>query len=287
MALVKMTKTNQIKATAAFSTWIQVRGGKLPAEAANRIMGGEDFDEVIESCLGDHPTAVESQIPGEYWLCESDDIEEIEQVFENFKEDSLSCIANGVTVPFKALIVPLGDAESVLEEGHEAFVSIRDLPAHIGEPAAKAIATLHHKACELQEGLFKWCKRLNEDESRYIWVFLDNWKGLWLSAENSFLDNHIPNVTFIFFLVSWGLPFGDEVVDQDGEAYELIAGQRQYSLYMPAIVIGDEAPELSIEDDSDQGIQRLVIEERGDPVVVYDSLVTDDDDDDDDDDDGD
>lgn len=274
-----MTKT--IKVTAEFSTWTQVRGGELPAEAANRIIDGKDFDEVIESCLGDHPSAAESQIPGEYWLCESDDIEEIEQVFENFKEDSLSCVANGVTVPFKALIVPLGDAESVLEEGYEAFVSIEALSTHIGEPAAKAIATLHHKACELQEGLFKWCKRLNEDESRYIWVFLDNWNGLWLSAENSISDTHIPNVTFIFFLVSWGLPFGDEVVDQDGEAYELIAGQRQYSLYMPAIVIGDEVPELSIEDDSDQGIQRLVIEERGDPVVVYDSLVTDDDDDDD------
>jgi hypothetical protein len=200
----EMTKTNQIKAAASFSTWTQVRGGELPAEAANRIIDGDDFDEVIESCLGEHPTAAESQIPGEYWLCQSDDIEEIEQVFENFKEDSLSCVANGVTVPFKALIVPLGDAESVLEEGHEAFVSIEALSIHIGESAAKAIATLHHKACELQERLDTWCRRLNKDESRYIWVYLDNWNGLWLSAENHVSDTHIPNVTFIF-LVHRGL----------------------------------------------------------------------------------
>ncbi len=286
----EVTKTKQIRAEAAFSRWIQMRGGELSAEAANRIINGEDFDEVIESCLGDHPDAVESQIPGEYILYESDSIEEIAGILKDFKTDSLTCVADDIPVPFKALIVPLGDAEEAIEEGNEAFVNIEALPTHIGDLAAKVIATLHSEACDKQDRLYKrlFYKRDNDDGPLYLWAFLDDWNGLSLSVEKTVSDDRTPNITFVFFLVSSALPYGDEIVDQDDEAYELIAGQCQYALYMPAIVIGDEVPKLSIEDDSDRGIQRLVIEYRDTVTsIVYDSLATDADKDDDDDDDDD
>jgi hypothetical protein len=249
----------------------------------------------MESFLGDAPDSVESGIPGEYWLFESDDIEEVQRRVRLIVQESLTCTMDGTPIPFDAIIVPLGFAESTvrdlveLRSARAPFIPIADLRTRIGAQAAGVMAAIHDRATDARTAL---CERLcrgveGNGAPRYMWVLLDHWKGLWLSAEHVIRDEAVPRVTFVFFVVEHGLPFGDRAVREDGTPYEFIAGQRVYSVYMPGIVIGDEVPALSVEDHYDKGVQRLVLSITGRqdpvPVVLYDSLGNMEFDDDDDD----
>ena len=269
-----------VRIEGTIDSWIQVRGGELPADAAARIIDGEDFDEVVQEVLGDMPDSVMSEIPGESWLYEGD-MEEIIETVKRFASESLSCRLDNSLLDFKTLIVPVGEyTEEGLEDGLELVVCIKDLANHVGKAATKTIVSMHDKQDKMQRKLNERLffhpgspnvhgKRSKKSESRYLWTFMDPWKGYYFSAEKTVTTK--PKVTFVFFLLSTSFLAFDELHNADGESVDPIAGIVGYALYLQAVVVGDDVPDLCIDDSSDRGIQRLLIEYSSHeyPKVVY------------------
>ena len=263
-----------VRIEGTIDSWIEVRGGELPADAAARIIDGEEFDDVVQEVLGDMPDSVMSEIPGESWLYEGD-MEEIIEAVKRFASESLSCRLDNSLLDFKTLIVPVGEyTEEGLEDGLELVVCINDLANHVGKAATKTIVSMHDKQDKLQRKLkerlfFVHGKRSKKSESRYLWTFMDSWKGYYFSAEQTVTTK--PKVTFVFFLFSTSFLSFDELHNADGESVDPIAGLADYALYLQAVVVGDDVPDLFIDDISDRGIQRLLIEYSSVeyPKVVY------------------
>ena len=72
--------------------------------------------------------------------------------------------------------------------------------------------------------------------------------------------------------MSLGFLAFDELHNGDGESVDPIAGHTgDYALYFQAVVVGDDVPDLCIDDSSDGGIQRLLIDYNSVdyPKVVY------------------
>ena len=166
-----------VRIEGTIGSWIQVRGGELPADAAARIIDGEDFDEVVEEVLGDMPDSVMSEIPGESWLYEGR-IEEIIKTVKRFASKSLSCRLDNSLLDFKTLIVPVGEyTEETLDDGLELVVCIKDLANHVDKAATKTILSMHDKQDKMQRKLnerlwFHHGKRSKKSESRYLWTFM-------------------------------------------------------------------------------------------------------------------
>ena len=254
----------------AFETWKEIRAGQLPRKALFRIIGGDDFDDVITETLGDHPTAVASLLPAGEWVLGGDVLKGLVTEARNYGAKA-SCKWQGQKFKLDTKVLLLPKASSDADIGSDVFIDPMELVSHVGQKAARDIANIYDAAVGVQSQLDQLVYQTTPDE-RCLWVYTDSWKGTFAKASAYWDGETAPLITAIYFVTSDILPRGRELVDGKGKTCEIHYAQLKYLGYLAAFVIGEKVIRPSLFDDRDSGIDRIVIDYSDCPTVCFRSL---------------
>lgn len=258
----------KIQAGAKFRSCLRVRGNILGNSNAKQILRGKDFDEVIKSATDFYPDNAPSQILDLPWLWPSNYLKEIQVAFrknkpdvEDFNRPRFTCTADGNSIRFKTVIVPVG---RIKQHGskRDRLVDIESLHQTIGIKAANQLKKIYYKTLKAKRLLNK---QVSSKRPSYLWVHSEECKHVTFSAELTTALKKAPAITFVFFLHISPIP----------EAYA-ITEKRELLLFvlsLPAIVAGDEISEVCNDDLSSTNCERMIIQyqENHDPLLVFNS----------------
>lgn len=264
---------SELKIRIEAGTSIQIKAGLISRTAANKIVSGGDFDEVIEKECGGNPLSLQSALPYEDWLAAGDAdklVSELKRISKQTK-----CDFAGKKTKFENLIFLLPSAEGHEDTFEEADIKVARMETILrilGPNAAHIIKEYCEADSEMQSSLFEKLLGGKQMKPVYMWAILDNFKGTTITANIRLEADIEPRITLVYSVAGEILPSNDEMIDENDEYYYPIIGQTDLVMTLTGVVVNDEFVVGELETDHDTGMQRLVLEYHGggNPVVRYD-----------------